>query len=635
MPRGTVSKVNADKGFGFIQPEDSQGGQGHFYHITNVSHGGKWLQVGCVVDYELTQNTQPGHEGKMQATDVRLVSGGATPSPPATRVEPKKQCFHWRRGRCQHGDLCQFLHPRKACVDFLDGSCKRGEYCTFRHTDRSPPRGAQPKALSEIKDWDVYYFWDARNVLLTRGDDISEILADMNDKVAQLVTPEGCRWNWRCATADKRYYYHDGTVPPQYKVPPGKLRDLTVDGWTHIDPGPKKDADDHKMISDIGDLVLRCQRFVSDPGSGGVDPSRAVVVVVTGDRDCSGALRKLLQDGKVSRTVLVYGEPVNQALVKVVEHAIRWGSLRGVAGRPPSPPRQSTPTGPPAPAIKDSAKIFLKGIPEHMPDRDVLALLKTVGTVAASQRNNRTSMKVTMQTKEQAAAALALSGKHGIQIMFDKYPDGWNTRPQDGVGGSAGKGHGAGGNGNGGKGAAPARGSQSAGYSGGKAQGGACSAAPHVDSDTDKQLYLKFIPLTWTEADVRQFLRGAGDVRMCKVLAPVEGRKTTVARAEMATAAGAELAVKSLQPPPGAPDLFVEYQRVTDLQPGIRRLVAMGYERTDVERAIAEAHGKGHSGKAALTYATEILPPVGTDEQPLPHKSEPPPHKRKSHCTIA
>eukprot|EP01062_Namystynia_karyoxenos_P022146 TRINITY_DN1846_c0_g1_i1.p1 TRINITY_DN1846_c0_g1~~TRINITY_DN1846_c0_g1_i1.p1 ORF type:complete len:505 (+),score=83.00 TRINITY_DN1846_c0_g1_i1:88-1602(+) len=504
MPRGTVSKVNADKGFGFIQPEDSQGGQGHFYHITNVSHGGKWLQVGCVVDYELTQNTQPGHEGKMQATDVRLVSGGATPSPPATRVEPKKQCFHWRRGRCQHGDLCQFLHPRKACVDFLDGSCKRGEYCTFRHTDRSPPRGAQPKALSEIKDWDVYYFWDARNVLLTRGDDISEILADMNDKVAQLVTPEGCRWNWRCATADKRYYYHDGTVPPQYKVPPGKLRDLTVDGWTHIDPGPKKDADDHKMISDIGDLVLRCQRFVSDPGSGGVDPSRAVVVVVTGDRDCSGALRKLLQDGKVSRTVLVYGEPVNQALVKVVEHAIRWGSLRGVAGRPPSPPRQSTPTGPPAPAIKDSAKIFLK-----------------------------------------------------------------------------------------------------------------------------------FIPLAWTDADVRQFLRAAGEVRMCKVLAPLEGRKTTVAHAEMATAAGAELAVKSLQPPPGAPDLFVEYQRVTDLQPGIRRLVAMGYERTDVERAIAEAHGKGHSGKAALTYATEILPPVGTDEQPLPHKSEPPPHKRKSHCTIA
>ena len=66
MPTGTVKWFNAQKGFGFIQPED--GGKDVFVHITAVQAAG--LQ-------DLTENQRVTYEvvaerGKQAAANLRL-----------------------------------------------------------------------------------------------------------------------------------------------------------------------------------------------------------------------------------------------------------------------------------------------------------------------------------------------------------------------------------------------------------------------------------------------------------------------------------------------------------------------------------------------------------------------------------
>ena len=67
MPRGTVKWFNADKGFGFIQPEG--GAQDVFVHISPVERAGmQTLKDGAAVSYEL----ETGRNGKTSAIDLRL-----------------------------------------------------------------------------------------------------------------------------------------------------------------------------------------------------------------------------------------------------------------------------------------------------------------------------------------------------------------------------------------------------------------------------------------------------------------------------------------------------------------------------------------------------------------------------------
>lgn len=59
MASGTVKWFNADKGFGFIQPED--GGQDAFVHISAVERAGlRTLKEGQKVSYELVQDKRSG-----------------------------------------------------------------------------------------------------------------------------------------------------------------------------------------------------------------------------------------------------------------------------------------------------------------------------------------------------------------------------------------------------------------------------------------------------------------------------------------------------------------------------------------------------------------------------------------------
>ncbi len=65
MPTGTVKFFNADKGYGFIQPDD--GGQDSFVHITAVERAGMaTLNKEQRVSYEV----EMGKNGKASAVNL-------------------------------------------------------------------------------------------------------------------------------------------------------------------------------------------------------------------------------------------------------------------------------------------------------------------------------------------------------------------------------------------------------------------------------------------------------------------------------------------------------------------------------------------------------------------------------------
>ncbi len=62
MPAGTVKWFNADKGFGFIEPED--GAKDVFVHISAVEQAGlTTLREGQRVQFEI----EPGRDGRQSA----------------------------------------------------------------------------------------------------------------------------------------------------------------------------------------------------------------------------------------------------------------------------------------------------------------------------------------------------------------------------------------------------------------------------------------------------------------------------------------------------------------------------------------------------------------------------------------
>ena len=67
MAKGTVKWFNADKGFGFIQPED--GGKDVFVHISAVQAAGlQGLDEGQAVSFEMV----PARDGRMSAGDLTV-----------------------------------------------------------------------------------------------------------------------------------------------------------------------------------------------------------------------------------------------------------------------------------------------------------------------------------------------------------------------------------------------------------------------------------------------------------------------------------------------------------------------------------------------------------------------------------
>jgi CspA family cold shock protein len=68
MSKGTVKWFNAQKGYGFIQPDD--GGADAFVHISAVERSGlQSLNEGAKVEFELVR----GRNGKMAAENLTLL----------------------------------------------------------------------------------------------------------------------------------------------------------------------------------------------------------------------------------------------------------------------------------------------------------------------------------------------------------------------------------------------------------------------------------------------------------------------------------------------------------------------------------------------------------------------------------
>jgi len=69
MPTGTVKWFNAQKGYGFIQPD--QGGQDVFVHISAVERSGmSGLNDGDAVSYDLENDPR---KGKTSAVNLKRV----------------------------------------------------------------------------------------------------------------------------------------------------------------------------------------------------------------------------------------------------------------------------------------------------------------------------------------------------------------------------------------------------------------------------------------------------------------------------------------------------------------------------------------------------------------------------------
>ncbi|MGB0684466.1 MAG: cold-shock protein [Magnetovibrionaceae bacterium] len=67
MATGTVKWFNADKGYGFIEPD--AGGKDAFVHISAVERSGlSSLREGQKISYEI----QPGRDGKSSAENLEI-----------------------------------------------------------------------------------------------------------------------------------------------------------------------------------------------------------------------------------------------------------------------------------------------------------------------------------------------------------------------------------------------------------------------------------------------------------------------------------------------------------------------------------------------------------------------------------
>ncbi len=69
MIKGTVKFFNANKGFGFIEPED--GSKDAFVHITALERAGI---TGLAEGQKVTYDLEEGRDGKTSATNIQIVS---------------------------------------------------------------------------------------------------------------------------------------------------------------------------------------------------------------------------------------------------------------------------------------------------------------------------------------------------------------------------------------------------------------------------------------------------------------------------------------------------------------------------------------------------------------------------------
>jgi len=113
--QGNVKKWFADKGFGFIAPDD--GSPDVFVHVRGLLDGRKSLNICEDVDY--TMQTDPT-TGKSSAVNVKGDGGGICVQVRSDAEAPKKTelCFAFQNeGHCMMGDKCRNAHGEAELVE--------------------------------------------------------------------------------------------------------------------------------------------------------------------------------------------------------------------------------------------------------------------------------------------------------------------------------------------------------------------------------------------------------------------------------------------------------------------------------------------------------------------------------------
>jgi cold shock protein len=133
MPTGIVKWFNAEKGFGFITPDD--GSKDVFVHFSAIRGGGfRSLDEGARVQFEVGQ----GAKGP-QAQDVTRTDGGATEAAP----RPMNRFAQGERA------TSNFSPPSNRPYGDRGGSPKRGE----RGRDRDRHRGSKGRRPEADEDY--------------------------------------------------------------------------------------------------------------------------------------------------------------------------------------------------------------------------------------------------------------------------------------------------------------------------------------------------------------------------------------------------------------------------------------------------------------------------------------------------
>eukprot|EP01065_Artemidia_motanka_P032102 TRINITY_DN39154_c0_g1_i1.p1 TRINITY_DN39154_c0_g1~~TRINITY_DN39154_c0_g1_i1.p1 ORF type:complete len:795 (+),score=294.07 TRINITY_DN39154_c0_g1_i1:69-2387(+) len=156
----------------------------------------------------------------------------------------------------------------------------------------------------------LHVFWDMANCSVTPDDSVVHLVKVLEERIMAAC---GLR---RRPVRRGRFYYNRPGGDSRWGVPERQLSDLSDQGFTHVDPGTKRGADDMKLKDEVSDLL-------HDPS---IDPSRCVVCIISGDRDFSNQLMTLQH--RSFTTILIHNRHARGSFRSLASHTLLWEELK-------------------------------------------------------------------------------------------------------------------------------------------------------------------------------------------------------------------------------------------------------------------------------------------------------------------
>uniref|UniRef100_A0A7S2IFD3 C3H1-type domain-containing protein n=1 Tax=Zooxanthella nutricula TaxID=1333877 RepID=A0A7S2IFD3_9DINO len=113
---------------------------GRYYYFDPVSQQSAWAQTPAMGG-AMGACGGCGGCGVSAAYSSASLGGGGR--------DGREECGDWKRGLCDRGDTCKYVHVgpaqerrigKEECRDFRAGRCTRGEGCRFSHGDAGRAR---------------------------------------------------------------------------------------------------------------------------------------------------------------------------------------------------------------------------------------------------------------------------------------------------------------------------------------------------------------------------------------------------------------------------------------------------------------------------------------------------------------